>query len=109
MTSQRQAQGHDGGDRLSRGDAAILRLLAAVEILESDLWQQYNELALGNESYQLALNILDGDEATYVNLNTRDEISHASFLNGYLMSKGEKAVSLERFRTLPSSQATGVK
>src|ERR1035441_3702100 len=107
LTSQRQAQGHDGGDRLSRGDAAILRLLAAAEILESDLWQQYNELALGNESYQLALNILDGDEATYVDLNTRDEISHAIFLNGYLMSKGEKAVSLERFRTLPSSQATG--
>jgi len=63
--------------------------------------------ALGNESYQLALNILDGDEATYVNLNTRDEISHANFLNGYLISKGQKAVSLEPFRRLPSSQATG--
>src|SRR6266705_3716973 len=59
--------------RLSAGDAAILRFLAVAEILEADLWQQYNELALGNESYQLALNILDGDEATYVNLNTRDE------------------------------------
>src|SRR5882724_5667220 len=93
--------------RLSAGDAAILRFLAVAEILEADLWQQYNELALGNESYQLALNILDGDEATYVNLNTRDEISHANFLNGYLMSKGQKAVSLEPFRKLPSSQATG--
>src|SRR6266700_2095108 len=29
---------------LTQGDVAILRLLAAVEILESDLWQQYNEL-----------------------------------------------------------------
>src|SRR5258705_949842 len=29
---------------LTRGDAAILRFLAAAEILESDLWQQYNEL-----------------------------------------------------------------
>ncbi|HWY29324.1 MAG TPA: twin-arginine translocation signal domain-containing protein [Candidatus Acidoferrum sp.] len=93
--------------RLSAGDAAILRFLAAAEILEADLWQQYNELALGNESYQLALNILDGDEATYVNLNTRDEISHASFINGYLQSKGLPAVSLEAFRKLPSSQATG--
>src|SRR5258708_22261904 len=93
--------------RLSAGDVAILRFLAVAEILEADLWQQYNELALGNESYQLALNILDGDEATYVNLNTRDEISHANFLNGYLMSKGQKAVSLEQFRRLPSSQATG--
>ena len=92
---------------LSRGDAAILRFLAAIEIIESDLWQQYNELALGNESYQLALNVLDGDEATYVNLNTRDEFSHAAFINGYLESKGHQPVSLEEFRRLPSSQATG--
>ena len=39
---------------LTRGDAAILRLLAAAEILETDLWQQYNELALGNEAFQNA-------------------------------------------------------
>src|SRR5229473_2720609 len=93
--------------RLSAGDAAILRFLAVAELLEADLWQQYNELALGNESYQLALNILDGDEATYVNLNTRDEFSHAAFINGYLVSKGHRPVSLEQFRRLPSSRATG--
>ena len=29
---------------LTKGDAAILRFLAAAEILETDLWQQYNEL-----------------------------------------------------------------
>ncbi len=29
---------------LTQGDVAILRFLAAVEIIESDLWQQYNEL-----------------------------------------------------------------
>jgi hypothetical protein len=92
---------------LNAGDAAILRFLAVAEILEADLWQQYNELALGNESYQLALNILDGDEATYVNLNTRDEFSHANFINSYLQAKGHPAVSLEPFRNLPSSQATG--
>jgi hypothetical protein len=34
----------DEGSGLTRGDAAILRLLAAVELIESDLWQQYNEL-----------------------------------------------------------------
>ena len=33
-----------GQGTLSRGDAAILRFLAAAEILETDLWQQYNEL-----------------------------------------------------------------
>src|SRR5438094_6550519 len=30
----------EGRASLTRGDVAILRLLAAVEILESDLWQQ---------------------------------------------------------------------
>src|SRR5260370_13725554 len=29
--------------RLTKGDAAILRFLAAAEILETDLWQHYNE------------------------------------------------------------------
>src|SRR5258708_35798253 len=100
-----RASGFGGG--LTSGDVAILKFLAAVEILESDLWQQYNELALGNESYQLALNVLDGDQATYVNLNTRDEFSHAASINGYRESKGQRRVSLEQFRRLPSSQATG--
>src|SRR5882724_8019015 len=30
--------------RLKKGDAAILRFLAAAEILETDFWVQYNEL-----------------------------------------------------------------
>jgi hypothetical protein len=100
-----RGSGLNGG--LSRGDVAILKFLAAAELLESDLWQQYNELALGNESYQLALNVLDGDEATYVNLNTRDEFSHAAFINKYLEAKGHKPVILDQFKILPSSQATG--
>jgi hypothetical protein len=97
----------DGGGGLTSGDAAILRFLAAAEILETDLWQQYNELALGNEAFQTALAVLDGDMPTYVNQNTRDEFSHQDFLNAYLASKGRRPVSLEAFRTLPSSQATG--
>ena len=63
------------GSRISRGDIAILRFLAAAEILETDLWQQYTELALGNESFQQALMVLDGDMPTYVNQNTRDEFT----------------------------------
>jgi hypothetical protein len=59
------------GHRLTHGDAAILRVLAAAEILETDLWQQYNELALGNEAFQSALEVLDEDMPTYVNQNTR--------------------------------------
>ncbi|HEY7303397.1 MAG TPA: twin-arginine translocation signal domain-containing protein, partial [Bryobacteraceae bacterium] len=34
----------DRDDRLTRGDAALLRFAAAAEILETDFWIQYNEL-----------------------------------------------------------------
>src|SRR6478752_632795 len=34
----------NGKGGLPKGDAAILRFLAAAEILETDAWQQYNEL-----------------------------------------------------------------
>jgi hypothetical protein len=64
-------------------------------------------LALGNPAFQAGLVVLDGDMPTYVNQNTRDEFSHQDFLNAYLASKGARPVSLEAFRTLPSSQATG--
>jgi hypothetical protein len=92
---------------LTDGDAAILRFLAAAEILETDLWQQYNELALGNPAFQNGLFALDEDMPTYVNQNTRDEFSHQDFINAYLKSKGRRPVSLEPFRNLASSQATG--
>jgi hypothetical protein len=92
---------------LTDGDTAILRFLAAAEILETDLWQQYNELALGNPAFQNGLFALDGDMPTYVNQNTRDEFSHQDFINAYLKSKGRRPVNLEQFRTLASSQATG--
>jgi hypothetical protein len=39
--------------------------------------------------------------------NTEDEFTHFTFLNAYLVSKGARPVSLERFRTLPGSTATG--
>jgi len=97
----------DWGGGLTAGDAATQRLLAAAEILESDLWQQDNELALGNEAFQQVLQVPDGDMPTYVNQNTRDEFSHAAFINAYLISKGHSPVSLEHFRTLPSSLVTG--
>jgi hypothetical protein len=86
---------------------AILKFLAAAEILETDLWQQYNEVALGNPAFQAGLFSLDGDMPSYVNQNTRDEISHMQFINAYLVAKGQTPVSLEHFRRLPSSQASG--
>src|SRR5260370_33090439 len=35
---------------VTKGDVAILRCLAAIEILETDLWQQYNELGASQDS-----------------------------------------------------------
>jgi Ferritin-like domain len=99
------------------GDAAILRFLAAAEILETDLWQQYNELAgiqdsevpggNGNEAYTEAVKALDEDMDQYIHDNTEDELTHELFINAYLVSKGAEPVNLDRFRTLPSSKATG--
>ncbi len=102
---------------LTHGDAAILRFLAAAEIIETDLWQQYNELAgiqdgevpggSGNPDYTDAVKVLDGDMDQYIHDNTDDEISHVSFINAYLKAHGAQTVNLDKFRTLPSSQATG--
>jgi Ferritin-like domain len=97
---------------LTRGDAAILRLLAAVELIESDLWEQYNELGGvngGNPAYMAALSNLDSDMPQYIADNTDDERSHAAFLNAFLRSKGARAVNLDEFRTLPSSNAKGAR
>jgi TAT (twin-arginine translocation) pathway signal sequence/Ferritin-like domain len=98
---------------LSSGDIAILQFLAAAELIESDLWQQYAELGgvtAGTQNpYQLALQQLDGDGSQYISSNTLDEKSHAAFLNAYLHSKGAAPVNLDKFRKLPSSQATGAK
>ena len=40
----------------------------------------------------------------YIHDNTEDEFSHAAFINAYLVSKGEKPVDLDKFRTLKGSQ-----
>jgi hypothetical protein len=104
---------------LTKGDVAILRFLAAAEIIESDLWTQYAELGgIGSNppievdpnqplnNYQVALSNLDSDGPQYIASNTLDEMSHANFLNAYLQSKGADPVSLEEFRTLPGSTAS---
>ncbi len=103
------------------GDVAILRFVAAAELIEADLWQQYAELGgltAGQlpvetapfkpmNSYQAAFMNLDPDGPQYVSANAADEQSHAEFLNAYLLSIGADPVDLDAFRTLPSSQATG--
>jgi len=115
LATQLRAEEHGG--RLRRGDAAILRFLAAAEIIETDLWQQYNELAgiqdnevpggSGSDLYALALAQLDEDMDQYIHDNTEDELTHEVFINAYLASKGADTVNLDKFRTLPSSKATG--
>src|ERR1700736_2310924 len=123
----------DNGGKLSEGDASILRFLAAAEILESDLWEQYWELGGnqtadfaspnpatgtkptptgGNPLYTSALTILDGDMPQYIQDNTDDEFSHANFLIAYLKSKGANTEDIDlfngpHFRRLPGSMAKG--
>ena len=102
---------------LTPNDAALLRFAAAAEILESDFWVQYNELGgiqdsevpggSGSPIYTAALSNLDADMPQYIHDNTDDEITHFTFLNAYLASKGMVTVDLEPFRTLPGSTATG--
>lgn len=110
-------EAQQGGGPISKGDAAILRFLAAAEIIETDIWQQYNELCGvqdsevpgggGSPLYTLALTQLDSDMPIYVHDNTEDEMTHELFINAYLKSKGAAIADLNAFRNLPSSQATG--
>jgi len=101
----------NGSQGLNAGDVAILQLLAAAELIEADLWQQYKELG-GVDSpesgYRAGLEILDGDQPQYISDNTDDELSHAAFLNAYLRSKGERQVNLRQFANLPPSQVSFV-
>jgi hypothetical protein len=96
---------------ITEGDAAILRFLAAAELIESDLWTQYAELGGITTSamnpYQAALLNLDSDGEQYITSNTLDEVSHAAFLNAYLESKGFEPVDLDAFRNLQGSRASG--
>jgi hypothetical protein len=114
-----QAQTQKSGS-LNAGDVAILRFLAAAELIESDLWTQYAELGgIGTNpprevdpnqtlnNYQVALSNLDSDGPQYITSNTNDEITHATFLNAYLESRGAEPVNFDEFETLPGSTAQG--
>src|ERR1700730_18164066 len=117
LTSGKSAFAEEKGGRLDAGDAAILRFLAAAEILETDLWQQYNELGgiqdkqvpggSGNPAYTAAIQALDADMDQYIHDNTEDELTHEQFINAYLASKGADTVNLDHFRVLESSDASG--
>jgi hypothetical protein len=110
LMTERKADAQSRGS-LAKGDADLLRFAAWAEIVESDLWTQYNELGGangGNPAYIAALQNLDGDMPQYITDNTDDELSHAAFLNAYLKSHGAEPVDLTPFQKLPGSAATGV-
>jgi Ferritin-like domain len=111
LSGSSKALAANGRQKLRRGDVAILQLLAAAELIEADLWQQYNELGgvdAPDSGYKAGLVILDGDQPQYIADNTDDELSHAAFLNAYLASKGEQQVDLRQFANLPPSQVSFV-
>jgi hypothetical protein len=105
------------GEALPAGDVAILQFLAAAELLEADLWKQYNELGgvqdgevaggSGNRDYTRALAVLDEDMPQYIHDNADDEQSHADFINAYLQARGQQPINLDKFRTVPGSTASG--
>src|SRR6202040_1931220 len=108
-------QDREGGS-LSKGDVAILQLLLAAEIIETDLWQQYEELGgvevANNPTFQPYVNgllQLDGDMPQYISDNTDDEISHVAFLRAYLKSKGHEPINLDKFaHNIAPSSVPGV-
>ena len=111
LGSASKALAANGRQRLNPGDVAILKLLAAAELIEADLWQQYKELGgvdAPDSGYKAGLVILDGDQPQYISDNTDDELSHAAFLNAYLRSKGQHQVNLRQFANLPPSQVSFV-
>jgi hypothetical protein len=119
LTGGLSAFGEDTADHLTKGDAAILQLLLAAEIIETDLWQQYRELGgveatnSVSQPYINALQQLDGDMPQYISDNTDDEISHVAFLQAFLKSKGQTPIDLSKFAhniapsTVPGVSQTG--
>jgi len=129
LTTESNLSARQAGGSLNSGDAAILRFLGAIEILESDLWIQYAELggiqpapgttdpevpglSGGNPLYTDALTILDMDMPQYIHDNADDEITHAAFIHAYLAAHGASTAELDllngkKFRTIPGSTADG--
>jgi ferritin-like protein len=108
VLSTRSAKATARYGSLDAGDAAILRFLAAAELIEHDLWQQYAELGENNPRYKEALEGIDDDMVDYAVDVTEDELSHHQFINAFLDSKGADPVNLDEFRTIPPPNVTGI-
>src|SRR6266436_3490691 len=111
LSGSGKALAANGSQTLTPGDVPLLQLLAAAELIEADLSQQYKELGgvdAPDSGYKEGLVILDGDQPQYISDNTDDEMSHAAFLNAYLRSKGEQQIDLKQFARLAPSQVSFV-
>ena len=89
------------------GDINILKFLAAAELIEDDLWQQYCELAVNNPRFRRTLERIDPSLVRYICDDRDDERSHAQLINAFLVANGEEAVNLDPFRTLPGVNVQG--
>jgi len=96
----------------TKGDIAILQFLAAAEILETDLWQQYNELG-GEEGGNQALPAC-ADQRRRRHCRTTSTQKHRRrgpatrrFLNAYLESKGAAPVNPGRVPDAPEQPGDG--
>jgi hypothetical protein len=94
---------------LNDSDAAVLQFLAAAELVETDLWGQYAELANYNLRFRAALEQIDESLPDYISGDFEDEHSHANLINAYLSAAGRDPVNLDVFRTLPSAPVEGAK
>jgi hypothetical protein len=62
-------------------DIDILKFLAAAELVEDDLWQQYCELAVRNRPYRNALERIDPSLIRYICDDRDDERGHAELIS----------------------------
>src|SRR5258708_123239 len=83
-------------------DVALLHFLAVAELVESDLWEQYSELATNNPGYRNALQRIDESLPDYISGVLEDERSHATFIDAFLVAAGKTPLNLDPFPTLPS-------
>src|SRR5258708_21931858 len=92
---------------LSDSDVAVLEFLAVAELVESDLWGQYSDLATNNPGYRNALQRIDQSLPDYICGVLEDERSHSTFINAFLVAAGKTPINLDPFRTLPTAPVDG--
>jgi ferritin-like protein len=94
-------------DKITDGDVAILRFLAAAELIEADLWNQYAVMSANNPDYATALTNVDDSSPRYAHDATDDEVSHHMLINAFLRANGRQPVNFDRFRTIHSPAVPG--